>query len=138
MTVLSVEISNNICINYSFSIPYFIMFFLIILQDEVPSYCQSHKCEHIHTQIYTIHLRNVCIYMCVCIHTCFLPYFHSFITYFTLHICDFLKHQHQLMFQVCTVLVPVCVSASGEERAHCMLYLCSRLWSSLLLVLLHF
>ena len=107
------------------------MSFLIILQDEVPSSCQSHKCEHIHTHIYMIHPRNVCIYVCVCV------YAHLLSAIFSC-VCDFLKHQHQLMFQVCTVPVPVCVSASGEERAHCLLYLCSGLWSSLLLVLLPF
>ena len=118
------------------------MSFLIILQDEVPSYCQSHKCEHTHTQIYMIHLTNVCIYVCVCIYiyTHPLSAIFSFLHHllWMLRICDFLKNQHQLMFQVCTVPVPVCVSASGEERAHCMSYLCSGLWSSPLLVLLQF
>ena len=102
----------------------------------------SHTSVSTYTHKYTWFIWGMCAYICVCvyIYTHPLSAIFSFLHHLLcmLRICDFLKHQHQLMFQVCTVPVPVCVSASGEERAHCMLYLCSGLWSSPLLVLLHF
>ena len=95
-----------------------------------------------HTNIHDSSEECVHICVCVCIYIYTPAFYHIFIPSSLIVHVTYLW----LLKTPASVNVPsvhcaracVCVSASGEERAHCMLYLCSGLWSSPLLVLLHF